>query len=444
MANMPAKPKLGRPGRFLMWVDRWSWLWLLLASPFYFLLSPQLSPILLCVPLLLLVQKAAPGAPSRRTPLDWPLLGLALMVLLSLYATFDIALSAPRIAGLILGLGTYYMVARFGQSTTGWWLSLAVFAALGLGVAGAALFGMAWTPKIAVLSALTSRLPNLLLGVPGIGAGVNPNEVAGILAWVIPVLAAVGVDGVVHAAAWREALGEKRAALANVFVIGVTLFALAVLVLAQSRGGYLALGLVALGWAWLAVPPRWRGAALAGAVVVGAAGLLALWQTGVASELFTSHSEPGQGSLSVDSLPGRLEIWSRAIYAIQDFPFTGIGVNTFQPTVNELYPLFLFGAAPGVPHAHNEFLQAALDLGLPGLVAFVALYVGAFWMVAAIGRAKARWKTLCLGLGGGLLAHLVWGLTDCICLGSASGPYFWLLLGLVAGLYLQMVAGPGS
>jgi putative inorganic carbon (HCO3(-)) transporter len=392
----------------------------------------------------LLVQKCAPGAPSRRTPLDWPLLGLALMMLLSLYATFSIALSAPCVTGLILGLGTFYIIARFGQSPKGWWLSLAFFAALGLGVAGAALFGMRWSTKIAVLSALANRLPSLLLGVPGIGTRANPNEVAGILVWVIPVLAVVGVDGVVHASAWRKALGEKRAVLANVLVVCVTLFALAVFVLTQSRGGYLALGLVGLGLAWLAVPSRWRGVALAGAVVVGAVSLVAFWQTGAAAELFASAALRDQTGLSVESLPGRLEIWSRAIYAIEDFPFTGIGMNTFQPTVNLLYPLFLFGTASDVFHAHNEFLQAALDLGVPGLIAFVALYIDAFWMVVTIGRGEARWRTLGLGLGGGLLAHLFWGFTDCIYLGSASGPYFWLLLGLIAGLYMQAVAGSGS
>ena len=53
------------------------------------------------------------------------------------------------------------------------------------------------------------------------------------------------------------------------------------------------------------------------------------------------------------TLPGRLEIWQRAIYVIQDFPFTGIGMGTFGPVAQTLYPFFGTNANALVPHAHN-------------------------------------------------------------------------------------------
>lgn len=398
-------------GRLSAWLDRWSWLWLLLAGPFYLFPSPRFSPVLLCVPLLLLAQKCAPG-----------------------------------VTGMVLGLGVFYTVVRYGQSPKGWWLGLAFFAAVGLGLAGVALLGMRWSAKFAVLAALTDRLPHFLLGVPGIDDGLNSNEVAGALLWVIPGLAALAVEGVARAREWRKALGEKRAALVTGLLVGAALFVLAVFVLAQSRSAYLALGLAGPLLVWLAVPPRRRGAALAGLVIAGGAGGLALWQTGTAARLFAYPALSGEAGVSIESLPGRLEIWSRAVYAIEDFSFTGIGMNTFQPTVNLLYPLFLFSASPGVTHAHNEFLQAALDLGLPGLIAFVALYAGVFGMVVKIGQgekvmAGVRPRTLALGLGGGLLAHGLYGFTDSIDLGLKYGILFWLLLGLIAALYRQTVSG---
>ena len=97
-------------------------------------------------------------------------------------------------------------------------------------------------------------------------------------------------------------------------------------------------------------------AALVGAGLVG-------WDR-VADELTTGDVTSG--------LDGRLEIWSRALYAIQDFPFTGLGFGTFEQVVAVLYPLFL-NPAGTVPHAHNLFLQVAVDLGLPGLVAYLAV-----------------------------------------------------------------------
>ena len=54
-----------------------------------------------------------------------------------------------------------------------------------------------------------------------------------------------------------------------------------------------------------------------------------------------------------------------------------------------LYPLFTVSPDVDIGHAHNEFLQAGLDLGIPGLIAFIALYIGVFWMLADIWKAAA-------------------------------------------------------
>lgn len=161
-------------------------------------------------------------------------------------------------------------------------------------------------------------------------------------------------------------------------------------------------------------------------------------------------------ALSLNSLQGRLEVWSRAIYGIQDFPFTGMGMNAFRKVVNVLYPLFLVSPDTDIGHAHNEFLQAALDLGIPGLIAFIALYIGAFWMLWEIWKNSvveqdgilsvvgqdtilSYARPLVLGLGGGLLAHMLYGLTDAVALGAKQGLLFWMLLGLIAGLYGQVI-----
>jgi O-antigen ligase len=48
----------------------------------------------------------------------------------------------------------------------------------------------------------------------------------------------------------------------------------------------------------------------------------------------------GSTSSVVPSIEGRLEVWNRAIYGITDFPFTGMGMNTFRKVVHVLYPLF--------------------------------------------------------------------------------------------------------
>jgi hypothetical protein len=87
-------------------------------------------------------------------------------------------------------------------------------------------------------------------------------------------------------------------------------------------------------------------------------------------------------------------------------------------------------------------------LGIPGLIAFIALYIGAFWMLADVWRATrhpplnaGHWslvtRSLTLGLGGGLLAHMLWGLTDAMALGARPAFLFWVILGLISGLHQQ-------
>jgi O-antigen ligase len=124
-----------------------------------------------------------------------------------------------------------------------------------------------------------------------------------------------------------------------------------------------------------------------------------------------------------------------------------MGMNTFRTVVHVLYPLFTISPDKDIGHAHNEFLQAGLDLGLPGLIAFLGLYIGAFWMLVEIWGKRERLnqgifplniqKITVFGLGGGLLAHFIFGLIDAVPLGARSGFLFWISLGLISGLYLQ-------
>jgi len=124
------------------------------------------------------------------------------------------------------------------------------------------------------------------------------------------------------------------------------------------------------------------------------------------------------------------------------------------------YPMFTISPDIDIAHAHNEFLQAALDLGLPGLIAFISIYIIAFWMLVKIWQNPSvksalpnssgedsgflpfqdpiLVKTLVLGLGGGLFGHIIFGMMDAITLGAKPGIFYWMLLGLITGLYLRI------
>src|SRR5205823_5167280 len=80
-----------------------------------------------------------------------------------------------------------------------------------------------------------------------------------------------------------------------------------------------------------------------------------------------------------DNLVVRIQVWQSALHAIADYPLTGIGVDTFRRLMPFRYPAAVVPDSYDIGHAHNQLLQAALDLGLPGLVGYLAL-----WIVATV------------------------------------------------------------
>ena len=117
---------------------------------------------------------------------------------------------------------------------------------------------------------------------------------------------------------------------------------------------------------------------------------------------------------------------------IQDFPLTGVGLNTFPVVVEALYPLVLASADPRPPpHAHNFLLQVGVDFGVPGIMAVLWLLAVVFrllWKTWPIEARRGQW--LATGIAGGLTGHLVFGLTDAVALGAKPGFLLWWAIGL--------------
>jgi putative inorganic carbon (HCO3(-)) transporter len=141
-----------------------------------------------------------------------------------------------------------------------------------------------------------------------------------------------------------------------------------------------------------------------------------------------------------------MEFWSSGIHAIHDFPLTGMGMNGFRKLMPTRYPTSLTGTRD-MAHAHNSFLQAALDLGIPGLIAYAAIWmVTAVLLITVYRRSGVPvYRILAGGLGAGLIAQFIFGIFDAIPLGSKVGVLFWLTLALAGGLHrVGMAKGGGG
>lgn len=394
-------------------LERWEWLVLLALLPAVLIPISILPLLLLVLPGLWLARRRVTGHFVPPTPLHQPLAGLLFMVLLSMGVTPDLAFSWPKIAGLVYGVALFYGVLAFsGRTPRHLWLTVSGLWLCGLGTAGLSLLGAQWPNKIPALAALIQPLRSLSL----FDEGFSPNEVAGVLLWPLwPMMTLT----VVAWAMW----GRKRPFIT--FALSFATIAVWVLfLLTQSRSAFLGVA-VAIGLVMVAIAGRYRRPVLWGGLLLFVLGLGVTILTPAGQWLLA-------GGDTINSLSGRAEIWSRAWYAILDFPLTGLGMNNFRRVAPVLYPFFLITPGLDIAHAHNHLLQTAVDLGLPGLAAYLAIW-------AITGRVLyQKWhnqpdlwlRALYLGVAASLLAYFVYGLTDAVALGARPGFIFWLLLAL--------------
>ena len=94
--------------RLLLFITSWEWLVLLLLLPFIVFGGKNGALIILILPVFWLVRKAAVGRFFPNTPYNAALLLLAVSILFSFMATFDIAMSLPGLtcSCLAIGLGS--------------------------------------------------------------------------------------------------------------------------------------------------------------------------------------------------------------------------------------------------------------------------------------------------------------------------------------------------
>lgn len=401
---------------------------LLSAAPW--LLFPELLPsatvmALLALALVWLLALALDRAALPRTPfnLAFVLLGVALAV--GILVSADPAETLPKATGVVLGLAVWRFVAiavgRRRHVTLA--VGLLLFICLGFSLTG--VLSLRDLPKI---PALTAANPFRGLALPGLAQlSTHPNQLAALISFFLPLLVSL----------WftprRPGRWLWRAAL-----LLVALLVVAILVLTQSRGGWIAAvaGLFALLVLWAAVLPPSRArrglwlvvtlgvlATLAVVLWVGPTTLWELW--------LNPPADTAVGTLQ--TLGVRRAIWPWGVTAVADFPFTGVGLGAFRQVVFRLYPL------PPWPdydlgHAHNIFLQTALDTGLPGLVAYLAVLFIAVAVGWRIARRDPGFRAVSLGLLAGLVALHVFGLADALVLGAKPAIVFWFALGLLAAM----------
>ena len=354
-----------------------------------------------------------------RTPVDAAVALLLIMAFVGVFAIKDVSGSAGKLAGLIYGLVVFYVLIETLKSMGRIKAAVVVFLMAGLGLAVIGMLGRGEYREafIAPIESKLPKIPQVKFGLTGAEAGVNPNPLGGVLLLFIPI-------GIMQ----LPLLLKKRIEYASLRIRSLGLFGIVVLlgvqgiavVLSASFGTWFALALAL----WLM--GGWKRTLKA---VI--AGLLIAFIVFV----FLKTGEPGQsGSSGIRvvigaSIKTRVDIWKAGLEAARNHPVTGIGMDQLRRTPNFLYEN---------SHAHNQFLHTAAELGIPGLIAYVAILIGVFWMAGEVRRsALPEWLRLTSrGLGTGVFAFTLFGLGDAIPLGAKPGIFFWISLAMITSIYL--------
>ena len=225
-----------------------------------------------------------------------------------------------------------------------------------------------------------------------------------------------------------------RVRVAALFAGG--LFAMAI-VRTGSRGAFL--GIIAVAVVGLltfrTMPVRSR-------IVAVVAGVLAIslfatdqyW-----SMMRTLQNPQNDYNWSGKSDQGRMEIWKRGIGYMWDRPLTGVGARSFATAEGTISPLAarqnlgrgLRWAAP-----HNAFVEIGAELGIPGLLVFLAMLVAAFRATGDLARRRLHddpGRDAEAAMAQSLRVCMVGYVVTAFFLSQGYSAFLYSVLGLIAG-----------
>ena len=412
---------------------------LAVAPVLLFPLKFQFPLVAATVPLLWLVRWPISGRLLPSTPLNLPLAILGLSVLASVFSTPDLYSSLNKIAGTILGFFLFFALVEFLKNERRIRMAVLVFAGTGGLFALLSLTITRWKPFYHPIGSLAQAMFPVRFSIPGFQDGFNPNPIGGSLSLFFPVLIVVSIISL-----WNSGLGVRGPRKFYALCFGGSAFVVAlVLLLSQSRSTWIGVFASVL---FLSVTvkllPRFQ---RAWSVTLGILFFLTVFGgmafvCAVGSE--TLPDDPG-----IRSEFSRREMWVRAIWGIQDFPVTGLGLDIFRRVAGKLFPFYELVPGTDIASAHNQLLQAATDLGIPVMIVYGAMWFAIFRMLyLLVGKSRLPlFREFALGIGAGLIGYFTFQISDAVPLGAKLGVFWWFAIALITSMYsLEFNRGSGT
>jgi O-antigen ligase len=238
-------------------------------------------------------------------------------------------------------------------------------------------------------------------------------------------------------------LQNARRATARVLTAGALGLLAVAFVRTGSRGGFIALVAVAvfIVLRYSAIPVVRR----VGATVIVA--LIVVWSANDQywEQMGTILSDADYNRTDES---GRMQIWSRGLGYMWQHPVLGVGPKNFQTaegTLSSFADRQGFGFGVRWNAAHNSFIQVGAELGVPGLLLFVALIASAFRALRSAREGRRACRDRQTQLSQVLTASLIGFVAGAFFLSLAYSEMLYTLVALAVGLKKVVVAaGPAA
>ena len=308
------------------------------------------------------------GRLTRRTPFDLPLILFVLTATLAVWAAYDREAAWSKYWLIVGAVLLFYSLAN-ARSTPAM-ARVGLLTAFAVGLSLHFVITNDWTHAWFV-----SRLgQNLQRYAPPVaGPPLNPNEVGGLLAMLLPFV----VWGVLRVSqkARDSSISPRNARWLGVLLAGAALaLVLYGLLMTGSRGAWLACcvaGLTAgLWWAIGGLKHSGTSQQRWSRLVLLVAGLLAV--VGVGLILTGAGQIPLVQLFDPSTWLNRLEFQRNSLVLAKDYLLIGAGLDGFEMLYSTYALLIHVGF---ISHSHNLYLAVAIDQGLLGLLALIWIWV---------------------------------------------------------------------
>lgn len=348
-----------------------------------------------------------------RTPIDAAMALLVLWALFGLFGVHDLAVCAPKLAGLAYGVVIFYILIGALKRQVRIKIAIGIFISMSLAVS----FVGTLSRHDGISIPIVKNIPKVIFKIERAETGINPTPLGGTLLLFIPPGLMVLAFLVKKKNEFAKQTTRYLLILGMAIILGAEIFAI---IYSRSFGAWLAFGFILLMMGKKRRPIK---------VCLGLAAVFAFFFILKSPDLNKNAIIKRTREALNTSALSRPPIWKSGLEAAREHPIFGLGLDQLRTT-----PPLKYEDA----HAHNQFIHLAAEMGIPALVAYLAILVGAGWMTIEVVRSKMpEWMILVMrGLAWGQIGFAIFGIADAIPLGSKPGLFFWISLALMTSLYL--------